>query len=142
MTKLTFQRKNLSLYEFFSLVTRNDKNSFNIDTTINVTQKSKVIEAVLLNIQLGVVFLFESDEKYQTITKYYVFKTIFDFLDNKFELCDLEILTELNGLSIKNMEQYYIRMIQDTNVDVVIYQEDETIKNYKQKLQNIIYGVK
>lgn len=146
--RLNFKNNTLTIYELISMLLRGDETCLNGNTTLNETQMSKIVEGVLLNIPIGYIFLVESNEiyeykkSYKFMNKYYIIKTIYDFLENKFQLCDLQILNNFNGLNIRNLEDYYTRRIQDYMVDVMICVNRQEIEKYKQKLQTIIDVIK
>lgn len=68
-------------------------------------QPSKLIESFLLGIPVPVVYLAQrSDEKYEVIDGQQRLTSIFDFLENRFKLRGLDILTDLNGLDYKSLD--------------------------------------
>lgn len=82
-------------------------------------QKAELIESIVMGIPLPVIYLFQ-DEKgiKQVVDGRQRLTCIAEFLDNKFELKDLEILTNLNKKYFKDLEPYLQNKIEDYQLEI------------------------
>jgi uncharacterized protein with ParB-like and HNH nuclease domain len=72
----------------------------------NNTQASKLIESFLLNIPVPVVYFAKTiDEQYEVIDGLQRLTSIFNFLDNKYPLTSLDLLTDLKNKKFKDLEK-------------------------------------
>lgn len=77
-------------------------------------QKSKFIESILLNIPLPPLYINQTQNgKYIIVDGLQRTSTIADFLDGKFILGDLKVLSELSGCRFGDLPQYLQTKIED-----------------------------
>ncbi len=119
-------------YSIFEIKRRYDKGRICIDPDFqrndvwNSRQKSELIESVIMGIPLPLIYLAENaDGKLIVVDGRQRLSTFFDFLDDKFRLKDLKILSQINGMNmsdINNSKLYsrYVTMIEDTQLVVQI----------------------
>jgi len=79
---------------------------------------SRLIESILLKIPLPVFYFDVSDpSKWISIDGFQQLNTINRFiLQNNFKLNNMEVLTHLNGFSYSDLDNYYKRVINDTQI--------------------------
>ncbi len=83
----------------------------------NNRQASKLIESFLLNIPVPVVYLSKTiNDEYEVIDGLQRLTSIFNFLDNKYNLVGLDLLTDLNGLNFKNLEKSLQRKFRNSTL--------------------------
>ena len=83
----------------------------------NNKQASKLIESFLLNIPIPVVYLARTEnDRYEVIDGLQRLKSIFDFLDNKLKLSNLDFFKDLNGLTYKELEDKFQRKIRNSTL--------------------------
>lgn len=82
-----------------------------------IEKMSRFIEAILLRIPLP-VFYFDVSNPYKwvSIDGLQRLSTINAFMENRFSLQNLEVLTYLNGLSYLNLDNSYKRVLYDTQI--------------------------
>lgn len=119
-------------YSIFELKRRYDRGKICIDPDFqrnnvwSIRQESELIESVVMGIPLPLIYLAENaDGKLIVVDGRQRLSTFFRFLDNKFRLRDLKILSQLNGMNLEEMDnniQYarYVTMIEDTQLVVQI----------------------
>lgn len=72
----------------------------------NNTQASKLMESFLLNIPVPVVYFAKTkEEQYEVIDGLQRLTSIFNYLDNKYPLTSLDLLTDLKGKKFKELEK-------------------------------------
>ena len=119
-------------YSIFELKRKYDKDRICIDPDFQRNlvwtnkQKSELIESVIMQIPLPLIYLAENEdgklvveEGRQRLT------TFFQFLDNEFRLKDLKILPQINGMNFNELEEShlysrYVTIIEDTQLVVQI----------------------
>ena len=119
-------------YSIFEIKRRYDRGKICIDPDFqrnavwNSRQKSELIESVIMGIPLPLIYLAENaDGKLIVVDGRQRLSTFFDFLDNKFRLKDLKILSQINGMNMEDMDNSilysrYVTMIEDTQLVVQI----------------------
>lgn len=119
-------------YSIFEIKRRYDKGKICLDPDFqrnsvwNLRQKSELIESVIMGIPLPLIYLAENaDGKLIVVDGRQRLSTFFDFLNDKFRLRDLKILSQINGMNMTEMNdsvQYsrYVTMIEDTQLVVQI----------------------
>lgn len=95
-------------------------------------KRSRLIESLLLNIPIPVIYFAEQAEtlKYEVIDGQQRLKTFEDFLNNRFELKDLEIRDDVNGKSYLKLDQKDRDEIRKRSIRaiVILNESDEEIK--------------
>lgn len=119
-------------YSIFEIKRRYDKGKICIDPDFqrndvwNTRQKSELIESVIMGIPLPLIYLAENaDGKLIVVDGRQRLSTFFAFLENKFRLRDLKILSQINGMTLDDMDQSsqfsrYVTAIEDTQLVVQI----------------------
>ena len=89
-------------------------------------QKSELIESVIMQIPLPLIYLAENEDgKLVVVDGRQRLTTFFQFLDNEFRLKDLKILPQINGMNFNELEEShlysrYVTIIEDTQLVVQI----------------------
>jgi len=93
------------------LHTNNSADYFSFD------KMSRLIEAILLKIPLP-IFYFDVSNSYKwiVINGFHRINAIKLFMENRFVLQNMEVLTFLNGLSYINLDNSYKRILYDTQI--------------------------
>ncbi len=95
-------------------------------------KKSRLIESLLLNIPIPVIYFAEQVEtlKYEVIDGQQRLRTFLDFLNDKFELKKLEIRTDVNGKKYSDLDQKDKDEIRKRSIRaiVILNDSDEEIK--------------
>ena len=119
-------------YSIFELKRRYDKGKICLDPDFqrnavwNQRQKSELIESVIMGIPLPLIYLAENEDgKLVVVDGRQRLSTFFEFLDDKFKLKNLKILSQINGMSMKEMDadpvySRYATTIEDTQLVVQI----------------------
>lgn len=85
------------------------------------TQKSKLIESLLLNIPVPPVFFYESDAaRYEVMDGQQRLNTINDFFSGAFALSGLKVLTPLNGLRYPRASPRVKRTLDRANLSAIV----------------------
>lgn len=80
----------------------------------NGKEKSRLIESIIIKIPLPLFYIDSRDEdKWIVIDGLQRLTTIFDFMDDKFKLTNMEYLTDLKGKKFSKLERKYQRRIED-----------------------------
>lgn len=75
---------------------------------------SKLIESFLLDIPVPVIYLAKSDEgRYEVIDGLQRLTSVFNYFDNGYRLTRLDILSELNNLSFKDLPSKFQHKLED-----------------------------
>lgn len=78
---------------------------FQRESVWTLRQKSELIESILMGIPLPMVYFFEGDEGIiQVVDGKQRLTALFEFLDNKYPLSSLSILSHLKGLRYKDLK--------------------------------------
>lgn len=95
-------------------------------------KRSRLIESLLLNIPIPVIYFAEQEEtlKYEVIDGQQRLKTFDDFLNDKFALKDLEIRKDVNGKKYSELEQKDKDEIRKRSIRaiVILNESDEEVK--------------
>ena len=133
-------------YSIFELKRKYDKDRICIDPDFQRNlvwtnkQKSELIESVIMQIPLPLIYLAENEDgKLVVVDGRQRLTTFFQFLDNEFRLKDLKILPQINGMNFNELEEShlysrYVTIIEDTQLVVQIIK-------YPTKDANKILGV-
>lgn len=90
-------------------------------------KQSRLIESFLMNIPVPPIILYEKKHKtYEVIDGIQRIIAIRDFLDNKFELTDLEFYPELNGLRYKQLPFEMSRILDNSSISTILLIPDES----------------
>jgi len=89
-------------------------------------RQSKLIESILLEIPIQVIYLSESEEGtyYEVVDGQQRLTAFFEFLDNRFKLEKLTVLFELNGKYFKELDIKLQRKIEDYMLTVYIIKKE------------------
>ena len=113
-------------YSIFELKRKYDKKRICIDPDFQRNfvwsnkQKSELIESVIMQIPLPLIYLAENEDGTLVVVDgRQRLTTFFQFLDNKFRLRDLKILPQINGMNFEDLEESnlysrYVTIIEDT----------------------------
>lgn len=119
-------------YSIFELKRKYDKDRICIDPDFQRNlvwtnkQKSELIESVIMQIPLPLIYLAENEDgKLVVVDGRQRLTAFFQFLDNKFRLKDLKILPQINGMNFNELEEShlysrYVTIIEDTQLVVQI----------------------
>ena len=119
-------------YSIFELKRKYDKDRICIDPDFQRNlvwtnkQKSELIESVIMQIPLPLIYLAENEYgKLVVVDGRQRLTTFFQFLDNEFRLKDLKILPQINGMNFNELEEShlysrYVTIIEDTQLVVQI----------------------
>ena len=119
-------------YSIFELKRKYDKDRICIDPDFQRNlvwtnkQKSELIESVIMQIPLPLIYLAENEDgKLVVVDGRQRLTTFFQFLDNEFRLKDLKILPQINGMNFNEREEShlysrYVTIIEDTQLVVQI----------------------
>ena len=119
-------------YSIFELKRKYDKDRICIDPDFQRNlvwtnkQKSELIESVIMQIPLPLIYLAENEDgKLVVVDGRQRVTTFFQFLDNEFRLKDLKILPQINGMNFNELEEShlysrYVTIIEDTQLVVQI----------------------
>ena len=119
-------------YSIFELKRKYDKDRICIDPDFQRKlvwtnkQKSELIESVIMQIPLPLIYLAENEDgKLVVVDGRQRLTTFFQFLDNEFRLKDLKILPQINGMNFNELEEShlysrYVTIIEDTQLVVQI----------------------
>jgi len=100
------------------------------------TQKSRLIESLLLNIPVPPVFFYESEAaRYEVMDGQQRLNTINDFFSGAFPLSGLKVLTPLNGLRYPKASPRVKRTLDRANISaIVLLMESESERPAQGKL--------
>lgn len=86
---------------------------------------SKLIESILLNVPIPVVYLAEEEDgTYSVIDGYQRLNTLHRYFNNKFQLIRLETLTEFNKRKYEDLEPKYQRIFKNGTIRTMIILKD------------------
>ena len=116
---------------------------------------SLLIESVLLEVPIPVIYLAEEDDgKFTVIDGQQRLRSFFRFLNNEFKLRGLSVLSDLNGKYFKDLDKEKQRKIEDTTLRVIEIRKEShpdvkfeiferlnvgAVKLKDQELRNCIY---
>ncbi len=84
-------------------------------------RSSRLVESLLLNIPLPVVYFVEEESGIHTVVDgHQRLKSIFDFVRNDFKLSGLGVLNDLNGKKFKDLDRKAQRMIMSRTLRCII----------------------
>ena len=145
-------------YSIFELKRKYDKDRICIDPDFQRNlvwtnkQKSELIESVIMQIPLPLIYLAENEDgKLVVVDGRQRLTTFFQFLDNEFRLKDLKILPQINGMNFNELEEShlysrYVTIIEDTQlvVQIIKYPTKDRVNRggtplNKQEMRNALY---
>lgn len=115
---------------------------------------SLLIESILLEVPIPVIYLAEEDGKFTVIDGQQRLRSFFRFLNNEFKLRGLSVLSELNGKYFKDLDKEKQRKIEDATLRVIEIRKEShsdvkfeiferlnvgAVKLNDQELRNCIY---
>lgn len=124
---IKFSRDNYSLYELKRKLTENKfiviDPEFQRENVWGHKQNAELIESIMMGIPIPIIYLFE-DEKgiRQVVDGRQRLTCITHFMDNKFKLIDLNILSDFNGYYFKDLPPVLQSKIEDYQVTVYTVQ--------------------
>ena len=96
---------------------------FQRDDVWSTRQKCELVESILMGIPIPVIYFFEAkDGTKQVVDGRQRISAILDFLNNKFKLSDLKILSNLNGLAFDDLEPKLQGMFEDYQLFAYVIQ--------------------
>ena len=147
-----------SIYELFRKFQRGDlilDPEFQRRYVWDNKKASLLIESVLLEVPIPVIYLAEEDNgKFTVIDGQQRLRSFFRFLNNEFKLRGLSVLSELNGKYFKDLDKEKQRKIEDTTLRVIEIRKEShsdvkfeiferlnvgAVKLNDQELRNCIY---
>lgn len=107
-------------FSIFELNRRNEKGKIKLDPDFqrnsvwNIQRKRELIESVIMGLPLQLIYTSSNAEgELVIIDGKQRLTTFFEFLNNKFRLINLNILSELNGKNFKDLDAKYQSKIED-----------------------------
>jgi len=98
----------------------------------NENKRSRLIESLLLNIPIPVIYFAEQKEtlKYEVIDGQQRLRTFNDFLNDEFELKDLDVRSDVNGKKYSQLEPIDKNEIRKRSIRaiVILNDSDEEVK--------------
>ena len=83
----------------------------------NRKQCSKLIESFLLNIPVPVIYLARTENgQYEVVDGLQRLKSVFEYIDNKFQLRGMDIRTDLEGKRFKDLETPIQRLLRNSTL--------------------------
>lgn len=81
------------------------------------SRASKLVESILMNIPIPVIYLAENeDHDYEVIDGVQRLTSLFKFLDNEFELRNLDNMKDLNGKQFQNLDKREQNRLRDETI--------------------------
>ncbi|WP_179853523.1 DUF262 domain-containing protein [Helicobacter pullorum] len=116
----------MSLYEIKRRIERKDIETapdFQRESVWRQKQKSELIESVLMGIPIPVFYFFEKkDGKIQIVDGKQRISTFMDFMNDQFDLKQLNIIKSIRGKKFSSLELIQQRKIEDYQIDAYIIQ--------------------
>jgi hypothetical protein len=123
-----------------SIISLHEKSYFKLDPEYqrhlkwSDSQKSKLIESLILNIPIPPVFLYEySLSKTEVMDGIQRISAIIDFLSNKYKLKDLLFLHELNGKKFSELDEDSQNSITRRHLSAIIILNESSNNSIKEK---------
>jgi hypothetical protein len=89
------------------------------------TQQSRLIESVLLNLPIPRIYLAEDkDERQVVVDGQQRLIALFDFMNNKYTLTNLKVLTHLNGKTHRDLDKTLRKRIKNFKLSTVLIQKE------------------
>lgn len=107
----------------------------------DISRKSKLIESLIINIPIPPIFLYEvALNEFEVMDGLQRISTIIGFLNNEFELVDLEIWSELNGKKFDDLLPDFQNSIKRRYLSAsIILKETNADKNKQDKLKQLVF---
>ncbi len=88
-------------------------------------KSSRLIESVLLEVPIPLIYLNqENNGDYSVIDGQQRLTAFFDFIDSKFKLTGLTILSDLNGKTFRDLSDELQKKIEDTTIPIITISND------------------
>jgi len=121
-------KSQMSIFELHRRYKREDldlRPSFQRKDVWNRVKKSKLIESVLRNIPIPAIYLSEKeDSSWEVIDGQQRLRAFFDFLDDKYELSNIPVLSRLSGNRFSTLDTKYQRRIEDYQLHIFIIKKE------------------
>lgn len=149
--------KDLTLTNIKEMVDDNDlitNPDYQRDYVYNDGQASRLVESILIDIPIPVIYLCEeNDGRYTVIDGQQRLTSLVRYLKNEFALKSLEVLTHLNGKYYKDLEKLYQRKLKTSTLKAICLKKESQDLKYEifarlnqgsvslkpQELRNCIY---
>lgn len=126
MKKMITQSERMNIESIEKKVNRNNiilDPSFQRNYVYTTEKASGVIQSILLNMPLGVVYLAEIEKKNLCVDGQQRLTSILKFIRNEFPLKKLDVLTELSGLYFKDLDEDMQDEIYDYSMEITKIKE-------------------
>lgn len=84
------------------------------------TQKSLFIESIFIRAPIPQLVMHSDHNNYTIIDGFNRINTIIEYMDNKFELCNLMFLTDFEGKQFSDFSRAYQRRIEETRIKIYV----------------------
>lgn len=126
LSNIRIEKSRMSLYEIKRRIERKDIETapdFQRESVWRQKQKSELIESVLMGIPIPVFYFFEKkDGKIQIVDGKQRISTFMDFMNDQFDLKQLNIIKSIRGKKFSSLEPIQQRKIEDYQIDAYIIQ--------------------
>ncbi|WP_077247106.1 DUF262 domain-containing protein [Helicobacter pullorum] len=126
LSNIRIEKSRMSLYEIKRRIERKDIETapdFQRESVWRQKQKSELIESVLMGIPIPVFYFFEKkDGKIQIVDGKQRISTFMDFMNDQFDLKQLNIIKSIRGKKFSSLELIQQRKIEDYQIDAYIIQ--------------------
>ncbi|EIP5380017.1 DUF262 domain-containing protein, partial [Campylobacter jejuni] len=126
LEKIRIEKGRMSFFEIKRRQERGDiqiSPEFQREDVWNYKQKSELIESVLMGIPIPVFYFFESkDTKIQVVDGRQRITTFIDFMNDKFDLKQVKIITDIIGKKFSDLNVIQQRKIEDYQIDTYTIQ--------------------
>lgn len=122
------ERAQYSIYEIFRKYNRGDlilKPFYQRNAVWKNPKKSKLIESVIRNIPIPSIYLAELESgQLEVIDGQQRLRAFFDFFKGKYQLSSLPVLTKLNRLHFKQLDNVHQRKIEDYQLHIFVIKKN------------------
>lgn len=104
----------------------------------SIKEKSRMIELLFLKIPLPEIYLLKNkeDNKCKYLKDAYIIEDILEFIDNSFELQELEFFNEFNGQKFKDLPFFMQRRIYEAYlvIKTINFKNNENFESYLKEI--------